>query len=432
MKNSKNNIAWKKLFHKYKISEAVNTKGFYEIKASAINEFREARLMTKFDFQSQLPEVFSSNNFSILPISRGSYIISDFETFKDFENNAIETTKVDFPHYLESIDFSNITSESTALNCAYASKIIEDFVQDEELKPTVSGRMSSSSFDFTINSKKRLLKINVNNSQIEVDGGYEGVDSLNLIEAKNSISKDFLIRQVFYPYKLWKNKVSKKVRPLFLTYSNGIFHFREYLFEDPTHYNSIRLVREKKYTIRDGAINLELIQKILHQVKIVKEPAIPFPQADSFERTINLCEILNSEVQISKDGLLENYDFRLRDSIDPRQVDYYVNAGRYLGLIDKKKKHGEVVYFLSASGQDLFRLSIMNRQLKFMELILSHIVFHRVLKLYLKNSESPSWNEIIEIMKRSNLYKVHSESTFRRRASTVLSWINWILEQIEE
>ena len=426
MNNSKNNIAWKKLFEKYKIAEKVNTKGFYEIKASAINEFREARLMTKFDFKSQLPEIFFNNNFSILPISRGSYVISDFDTFKDFENNDIEITKMDFPNYLESIDFNNITSESTALNCAYVSGIIEDFVQDEELKPTVSGRMSSLSFDFNINTKKAPLNIKVNNSQIEIDGGYEGIESLNLIEAKNSISQDFIIRQVFYPYKLWKNKVSKKVRPLFLTYSNGIFHFKEYEFEDPTHYNSIKLIREKKYAIRDEAINLELIQKTLNQVEIVKEPLIPFPQADSFERVINLCELLNENNILNRDYITDNYDF------NARQTNYYTDAGRYLGLIDKKQEDREVIYFLTEYGQKLFNLSIIDRQQKFIELILSHLVFNRALNLYFKKGESPNKDEIIEIMKKSNLFNVNSESTFKRRSSTISSWINWILDQIEE
>ena len=179
MDESKNNIAWSKLFKKYQISENVDALGFYKIDASTINEFREARLMTKFDFKSQLPEIFSNNNLSILPVSRGTYIISDFYTFKDFELNEVEITKIDFPNYLESIDFNNITSESTALNCAYVSGIIEDFVQDEGLKPTVSGRMGSSVFDFKIDSEKMgCLSVNVSNSQIEIDGGYEGIESL--------------------------------------------------------------------------------------------------------------------------------------------------------------------------------------------------------------------------------------------------------------
>lgn len=212
MSNTSNDVAWKKLFEKYKISEEIDAKGFYEITSSTINEVRQARLMTKFDFRSQLPKIFSNNNLSILPISRGTYVISDFDTFQDFENNEIETKKIDFTNNLQSIDFNNITSETTALNCAYISGIIEDFVQDGELQPTVNGRMSSLAFDFNINSKKSLLNININNSQIEIDGGYEGAESLNLIEVKNSLSNDFLIRQIFYPYKLWENKITKKVR----------------------------------------------------------------------------------------------------------------------------------------------------------------------------------------------------------------------------
>ena len=83
--------------------------------------------------------------------------------------------------------------------------MIEDFVQDIKLKPTISGRMSSSSFHFKINTfKNNSLAVNVENSQIEIDEGYEGMHSLNLVEAKNFISDDFLIRQLFYPYRLWK------------------------------------------------------------------------------------------------------------------------------------------------------------------------------------------------------------------------------------
>ena len=70
--------------------------------------------------------------------------------------------------------------------------------------------------------------------------------------------------------------------------------------------------------------------------------------------------------------------------------------------------------------------------MKFIELILSHKAFNETLKLYFKKGERPNKEEIIKIMKRSNLYGIESESTFGRRASTVSSWINWILSQMEE
>ncbi|RLD54189.1 MAG: transcriptional regulator [Bacteroidetes bacterium] len=427
MSDTKNDVAWIKLFEKYKIAENVTKENFFEIKSTQINGFREARLMTKFDYKSQLPEIFAKNNLSILPNSRGSYIISSFETFKDFETKNPIIENVEFPSYIESIDYNNITSESAALNCAYVSGIIEDFVQDENLKPTVNGRMSSSNFDFNINSKDGgILNIDVKNSQIEIDGGYEGLESLSLIEAKNSLSKDFLIRQVYYPYRLWSNKISKKVKPLFLTYTNGIFHFREYEFEDSNLYNSLVLKREKKYTISEDAINTETIQTILKSAKMIKEPEVAFPQADSFERVINLCELLNEFTILDRDYITENYDF------DSRQTNYYTDAARYLGIIDKKLESGKVLYFLTEQGNKLFDLSIFDRQLEFIRLILIHSTFNETLNSYFKESKEPSKQEVVKIMKGSRLYNVKSESTFQRRSSTVTSWINWILEQIEE
>ena len=314
MSKSKNDIAWEKLFHKYEILSIVINKGFFEISASKINEFREARLMTKFDHKSQLPKLFSNNNLSILPTSRGGYIIGTFETFYKFNNIEVPIIKVEFPHTLESLNFKDITSEATAINCAFVSNILKDFTEDDNLLPTVSGRMSSSTFDFDINSTEGLFKINVGNSQIEIDGGYEGDKSLNLIEAKNYISDDFLVRQLFYPYKLWSSKIQKKVRPIFLTYTNGIFHLREYTFNLKNHYNSIELIKERKYAIQEGILNLELVQELIKKTPIINEPEIPFPQADSFERIINLCELLNEKGCLTKEEITQNYDFDSRQT----------------------------------------------------------------------------------------------------------------------
>lgn len=431
MNDSKNDIGWNALFKKYKIAEKIKEDGFYEIKSSDINPFRQARLMTKFDYKSQLPKIFKTNNLSILPISRGKYVISTFETYKPFKEpeniqEKVKILKKEFPNFIESIDPKNITSESAALNCAFISGMIEDFTGDEQINSTVNGRMSSNSFCFDINTKKGSLPIKVVNSQIEVDGGYEGVNFLTLVEAKNSISDDFLIRQMYYPFRLWRNIINKPIRSLFLTYTNGIFHFREYCFENPEHYNSLKLVKEKKYVIKEGVINLEVIQGILSTTSIISEPNIPFPQANSFERVINLCELLNENTFLTKDDITENYDF------NARQTDYYTNAGRYLGLINKTKKKAKITFFLTKEGEKLFKLSITTRQRKFIELILSHSVFQETLKLYFQKLETPTTDEIVEIMKSSKLYNIGAFKTYSRRSSTILRWIIWILDQNEE
>nr|WP_228449001.1 hypothetical protein [Chryseobacterium mulctrae] len=384
--------------------------------------------MTKFDHKSQLPKLFSDNNLSILPTSRGGYVIGAFDTFKNFNIDDVEVTRIEFPTFLESLDYRFITSESTAINCAFVTKILHDFLEEDNLLPTVSGRMSSSAFNFKINTLNNLFNVTVGNSQIEIDGGYEGDNSLSLIEAKNYISDDFLIRQLYYPYRLWNNKISKRVKPIFLTYTNGIFHLREYEFTDVEHYNSIILVKQKKYVVQEGTFNIEIIQEILNSIVTVEEPKIPFPQANSFERVINLCELLIQKEFITKEEITSNYDF------DARQTDYYINAGKYLGVlqIGRDPVTNQIGCYLTNKGKQIFNVNIVDRQKEFVKIIVAHSAFKKTLELYFELGEMPSKNEIIYIMKSSNLYNVDSDSTYFRRASTIIGWINWIMKQIEE
>ena len=111
MSSSKNDLAWEKLFEKYSIlNRLANYERVAAISSAEINAFREARLMTKFDHRSQLPELFAKHKLSILPTSRGTYEIGAFETFCDFNKEDVEITTVGFPTFLESIDYKDITT----------------------------------------------------------------------------------------------------------------------------------------------------------------------------------------------------------------------------------------------------------------------------------------------------------------------------------
>lgn len=115
-----------------------------------------------------------------------------------------------------------------------------------------------------------------------------------------------------------------------------------------------------------------------------------------------------------------------------RQVDYYTNAARYLGFIERaRNENNEVCYFLTSKGNNLFELPIKERQIQFSKSILSHLVFNRVLSLYFNKAEIPTKSEIVMIMKDCNLYHIDSDDTFKRRASTIFSWINWILDLVK-
>ncbi len=188
------NKAWELLFEKYSILEKVKKDGFFEITASQIKEFKEPRLMAKWDSYESLPSIFKKNNINILPISRNSYLLSDFKLYKkipELSENITSMTKVEIPKF-ESIDIENITSESNAINVLLLSNILDDFLSEEGNVSTFNGRMGTGIFDFNVDRVRGIpIKVSVSNAQCEIDGGMENENSVVIMEAKNVVYPDF-------------------------------------------------------------------------------------------------------------------------------------------------------------------------------------------------------------------------------------------------
>ena len=68
----------------------------------------------------------------------------------------------------------------------------------------------------------------------------------------------------------------------------------------------------------------------MRKIRFNKEPNIQFPQANSFERVINICELLYIN-DVEKNFITEEYSF------DARQSSYYLDAAIYLGLVEKSE-----------------------------------------------------------------------------------------------
>ena len=413
------------LFDKYHILDEVKRHGQFVISAGQIKEFREPRLMTKFDHRVNLPQIFSENGLAILPITRGDYVISSFSAYKDFEPPVADTQKISIPAHIQSLMPQFLVSEAIALNCANACGILSDFLEDDALVPTVSGRMSSGDFGFDIDTSFGKQYVKVSNSQIEIDAAYEGINYLSLFEAKRDLSDDFLVRQLYYPFRVWSSRVTKTVKPIFLIFSNGVFNLYQYQFDEPRNYNSLRLVKQKNYVIATE-ITLSDIENLLRTMPTVQEPEISFPQANSMSRIINLMELLN-EKPMTKQDITSEYAF------DERQTNYYTDAGRYLDLMDKgRDEDGNILFQLSSRGRHIMSLDYKERQLAIVAQILKHKAFKETLKLHLQCGEMPDTQTVVQIMRQSDLYHVEAESTYVRRSSTIVGWINWILSIIEE
>lgn len=406
---------WDRIFEKYDILKKIDEESFFRITAKQIKEFKEPRLMTKFDNRRSRPKVFRKHNLGILPIDNGEYLIGKFELYENVPKRMIPTPlEIDLPKYLESIDPDNIYSESNALNVALLTGMISKII-GEDLYETISGRMRANDFDFVVHSENDdKHTISVKRPQIEVDGGYEGKEKLVLIEAKNTDPDDFIIRQLYYPYRFWKMKVNKSIVPIFFTYKNGLYDFYIYKFDDENDYNSITFIEHISYRLKYNQKGRILRKEIF----IVNEDkAIPFPQADSFNRIKGILDFLSDGNRRTKD-ISDLFEFT------SRQGAYYLAAARYLGLVQKSKNY----YELTVEAKRINELSVKDRNIELGKLVLKHKPFLLTYEYFIKNNMFPNNNEIVQFMKDCDInLPSRNEVVYVRRASTVRGWIQWII-----
>lgn len=419
-----NGEAWEVLFQRHAILDHVQQGGLFEISAEQIKALREPRLMTKFDDSERLPSIFRDNGLGILPNTRGTYLIGEMDLFHKFEKPPTAPIQQITPAFpLESIDYTQIMSEAMTLNSAYSSGMLSCFLGEENLYPTISGRMKSSPFSFKVERQRH--RINVHNAQMEIDGGYEGERSITLIEAKMHLANDFLVRQLYYPFRRWKAAMNKCVRSVFLTYTNGVYHFREYEFRDTDCYNSIELLKEERYIIGTDSpqLTLQSIQDIIAELDAHDEDCHPeaiIPQADDFGRVINILEELMRGQDLESADISEQQHFTLRQS------DYYMNAAIFLGLIQKEKSR----YQLTSEGKRIMEQDIHGRNLALARAMLRPRFLRKAMRSSIEQGVFISIPEMTSIMRSVGIRL--GDSTIERRAQTARSWIKWLLDNCRE
>jgi hypothetical protein len=417
IKGNKTDEAWEKLFIKYNILKKVDQEGIFKISATQINEYREARLMTKFDHSINLPKLFKQSKLSILPDSRGTYVIGKFKAYHELKYYDLKPIPKTIPDHIQTFDNFSITSESTALNIAYMTGMIDDVLMTKQ-------RMSSGIIDYSVKMEKNnFYDFNVSNSQIEIDGSYEGLNKIAVVEAKNKIPLDFHIRQLYYPYRFYKNlRTNKEILPVFFTLADDIFSFHIFKFENTNEYSSIKKVDQVNFILHDALnLNLDEVKKISFDSLELDEPSnVPFPQADNFSRILDMIDYLT--VPRNKFELAESYTF------DVRQSDYYANALVYLGIAQKNE---EGKFQLTKLGFNLKEMHNSNKRNRILiELMLKQKSFKLSFDSVLKNSGEFDKKYISKVL-LENVPTIKKKSTADRRTSTVCSWINWVFSVID-
>ena len=410
---------WEILFDKYHIENEIKENGCFYITADQIREVKEPRLMTKFDTRESRPAVFG-RKIAILPVTRGKYVLGEFELYQDFPDMVSgikQMTGAKVPDYYETIDIHDIRSEANAINIMGIAGILDDFLGENHMVQTVSGRMGSGSFGFSVDSfKNEAHYISVENSQVEIDGGFENRNVFALIEGKNVVHSNFLIRQLYYPVRLWHGKIRKRIRPVFMVYSNNIFRLLEYEFTDIFSYNSLNLVQERNYSLENIEIQMEDLYGIWRRTVVEPEPDVTFIQADSFYKVISLVEHLN-ERPMATGEIAQLFGFR------ERQSDYYFNACRYLGRAEKCAGEEGVKVAITLQGKRLLKMNYRERQLGYVRLILKHQIFYDLFEEALCMGGAPDKRRIAEKMRQ---LRVCGENLVERRSSSVRGWLCWI------
>ncbi len=252
---SAKDFGWREIFDRYDIGDHDFNAEPFRINAqqikTACQHFRrtaekEPRILCTQTTREMRPEVFRENGLFILPVRNGEYVIIRGEGYVD-----IPQIVAPVQEYSSRLDFRLLSSsvgdsEMQHLDYAYAVSMVRDFIGDPSLVPTIRGRKYTPAFSFNAGG----FRINAESVQTEVDIGYEGRESIALVEAKNSATRNTIIRQLYYPFRQWNIATGKRVYTLFFErQESDEFHFWEFAFADEEDYNSIRLKRSARYRL---------------------------------------------------------------------------------------------------------------------------------------------------------------------------------------
>lgn len=248
--------SWEKIFSDHKILSHDFDLGPFHLRADQIKEScqnftrtveKEVRILCKHDAREKLPKIMADNGLFLLPVKNGEYVIIKGEGYIDIPQ--VSGTPIDYP--MSSLRFVPTTSfvgnsEMQHVDFAFAISILKTFLEDDSLVLTVRGRKYTPKFSFQVGPQV----IEVQSVQTEVDAGYEGENKFVIIEAKNSTTKNTIIRQLFYPYRQWSVHTDKEIVLVFFEKRSYDYLLWQFKFEDENDYNSIKLIRSAKYRVK--------------------------------------------------------------------------------------------------------------------------------------------------------------------------------------
>ena len=141
---------------------------------------------------------------------------------------------------------------------------------------------------------------------------------------------------------------------------------------------------------------------------------IPFPQADDLRKVIVLLNVNDDDKFQDKKALST-----LLGDISDRQVQYYISACQYLGLISADKRF-----------TDLGDMEEAQKNAELAVIIISKEIFGMVYFLQKSLGEKYQRDDVIALMREQNL-GLNNDEVINRRAQTVMKWVEWINDNFD-
>jgi hypothetical protein len=397
--------AWEHIFETYNLLERIEKYGYVDISADALKavDAKEPRNLTKIDFRERLPHIMQRERLSVLAIKNGLYRIAKNDPFIDINAQPkCEITTLAIPDNLLSLDPFNIRSESAALDLAALSGMLDSVFQ-EKSRLTLRGRLRGE-----LNFSLGAVTYDVDGVQIEVDGGYEGAQALHIIEAKIGYSNNINIRQLLYPQRYWEMLLAgkKAVKSYIFYLQDDLFRFIPYIYDGCIGYADHEHEQVFRFQEPKRGFSLYTITVDLTQINAT----VPFPQADRFELLHTMLLLLGENEPITKEFFALHFD------IVDRQIDYYLNALRWLGLLCEESRS----LALTPKGKKIVSLPFMQRVEALATIVLSDLLANRLLHgqdidpLYFQH------------------YNIYSPVTIKRRLRTINAWIKYFKALLDE
>jgi hypothetical protein len=413
--NTENDKAWDRYL---RAKEITFDKPIYSIDATELKDLagREPRLLAKFDTPEQLAKPLRNAGYTLLPTRNGVYQLVRGNLFVALDPCL---TQSDF---IPNLKFPLLTAgrshgEAQYVDHAFNTGLLASFLGISEIYQTIRGREYTVRFDFQFSG----LTIIVESVQIEVDGGYEGLHDIVLVEAKIGAPAYFNVRQLYYPYRHFAALVpQKRVRNVFLAYDlpSASYTLRE--FDFPDQFDPLA-VSVKQCIVYKVAPPVRLTIHDLLDVRFQTRNVLA-PQANDLNKVYELLTLIEAGINHA-DEVADYFLF------DRRQSNYYREAAEYLGLITASRG---VSYTLTDQAIALLAEPTATRTTMLAKVVVNSWIFIDLIQRAGSDKifTNADIDAIIAGARDEKDQARYGGTTIPRRRSTVVAWIRWLAREI--